>query len=275
MVVLNVDADFVLLAAITSAQRVEVRQRVETAQRVEVGRRDESRPRVEAEQPGKILVSRRFLHTIKELEKYGGQNFDNGSPGDYGPYSTEARRIAEQNGGSQEAIEAHLRDAERLRGSEAFIASDEGADDDATSENALPGLSALATSGPFAPMIGSLVLLWWLAMLIFQGEGLELDLQRRRHPMWEWLFTHPAPPGAIFLAEMLSPIAANPIYWGAPLFVATIYTFVYNGAIGLLAGVLIGIPITIAAACLGKACEIAVTLRLCPGALPRRGDRDS
>ena len=62
-------------------------------------------------------------------------------------------------------------------------------------------------------------------MLVFQGEGLELDLQRRRHPMWEWLFTHPAPPGAIFLAEMLSPIAANPIYWGAPLFAGIIYGF--------------------------------------------------
>ena len=113
-------------------------------------------------------------------------------------------------------------------------------------------------------MIGSLVLLWWLVMLVFQGEGLELDLQRRRHPMWEWLFSHPAPPGAIFLAEMLSPIAANPIYWGAPLFVVTVFTFTYNFAVGLLAGVLIGIPITIAAACLGKACEIAVTLRFSP-----------
>jgi hypothetical protein len=38
---------------------------------------------------------------------------------------------------------------------------------------------------------GSLVLLWWLAMLVCQGEGLELDLQRRRYPMWEWLFSHP------------------------------------------------------------------------------------
>jgi hypothetical protein len=55
-------------------------------------------------------------------------------------------------------------------------------------------------------------------MLIFQSEGLELDPQRRRHPMWEWLFSHPVPAGAIFLAEMLSPIAANPIYCSAPLF---------------------------------------------------------
>jgi len=44
-------------------------------------------------------------------------------------------------------------------------------------------------------------------------------MQRRRHPMWEWLFSHPVPVGAVFLAEMLAPLAANPVYWTAPLFV--------------------------------------------------------
>jgi membrane protease YdiL (CAAX protease family) len=101
-------------------------------------------------------------------------------------------------------------------------------------------------------------------MLIFQGEGLELDLQRRRHPMWEWLFSHLVPSGAIFLAEMLSPIAANPIYWSGPLFAGFLYGFVYGPGLGLLAAILIGIPITIAAACLGKALEIATILRFSP-----------
>ena len=101
-------------------------------------------------------------------------------------------------------------------------------------------------------------------MLVFQGEGLELDLQRRRHPMWEWLFTHPVPSGAIFLAEMLSPVAANPIYWGAPLFVGFVYGFVYDPWLGILAAFLIGVPITIGAACLGKALEIGVVLRFSP-----------
>ncbi len=36
--------------------------------------------------------------------------------------------------------------------------------------------------------------------------------------MWEWLLAHPVQPGAVFLAEMLSPIAANPMYAGGPLF---------------------------------------------------------
>src|SRR5580698_7913697 len=215
MVALNVAAAFVLRTAIPSAQRVEAERHV------------------------KLVVSRTFLDSMAWYARPG--NLSN-----YDPFSKEANDIARDYGGSKPAIEHGLREAERTRGSEAFVAS----------QDAAPGLSALATSGPFVPMIGSLVLLWWLAMLVFQGEGLELDLQRRRHPMWEWLFSHPAPPDAIFLAEMLSPIAANPIYWGAPLFVVMIYSFAYNVALGLLAGVLLGVPITIAAACLGKACEI-------------------
>ena len=223
MVILNVAAAFVLRISITSAQRVE------------------------AKQHGKIVVSRTFLDSMGWYARSRNQS-------NYDPFSSEARDIAREYGGSPKVIEQHLRDAEGSRGRRAFVVSDDAA----------PGFSALATSGPFPSMIGSLVLFWWLLMLVFQGEGLELDLQRRRHPMWEWLFSHPAPPGAIFLAEMLSPIAANPIYWGAPLFVVMIYSFAYNAPLGLLAGVLVGIPITVAAACLGKACEIAVTLRFAP-----------
>lgn len=227
MIALNVVAAFVLRTAITSAQRVE------------------------AERTGKIVVSREFIDSIRRV-RY--PDVVPNAVDYYSPYFSESSEIAENYGGSQKAIEQRLREAERTRGYKAFVAS----------EDVAPGFSALAASGPFPAMIGSLVLLWWLAMLIFQGEGLEVDLQRRRHPMWEWLFSHPAPPGAIFLAEMLSPIAANPIYWGAPLFVVTVFSLVYNFGIGLLAGILIGIPITIAAACLGKACEIAVTLRFTP-----------
>jgi membrane protease YdiL (CAAX protease family) len=229
MIGLNVAAGFVVRSAVTSAQRVE------------------------AERKGKIAVSRDFLGSINLLRRDPGWGHNDGDD-DYDPFSAEARRIENDYGGSRKAIEQRLRDANRTRGSAAFVAS----------EDAAPGLSALVTSGPLPAMVGSIVLLWWMVMLIFQGEGLELDLQRRRHPMWEWLFSHPAPPGAIFLAEMLSPIAANPIYWGAPLFIVTIFSFAYNGAIGVLAGALIGIPVTIAAACLGKACEIAVTLRFAP-----------
>jgi membrane protease YdiL (CAAX protease family) len=133
-----------------------------------------------------------------------------------------------------------------------------------TKDEASPGLTALSRAGTLPAMLGSMVLFWWAVMLVFQGEGLELDLQRRRHPMWEWLFSHPVPSGAIFLSEMLSPIAANPIYWSAPLFVGLVYSFAYGPGLGLLAAALIGISIAMAAACLGKALEIAVILRFPP-----------
>jgi membrane protease YdiL (CAAX protease family) len=98
-------------------------------------------------------------------------------------------------------------------------------------------------------------------MLVFQGDGLEMDVTRQRHPMWEWLFSHPVPPGAVFLAEMLSPVAANPVYWGAPLCIGFLFSFVYDPFFGILAALIVGVPATIAAACMGKALEVAVTLR--------------
>ena len=130
-------------------------------------------------------------------------------------------------------------------------------------QEAAPGLRALGT-GTLPQMIGSMVLILWILMLVFQGEGLELDTQRRKHPMWEWLFSHPAPHGAIFLAEMLAPVAANPIYWSAPLFVGFLYATVYSFGAGVFAALIIGVPMSIALACLGKAFEIAVMLRFSP-----------
>lgn len=225
MAVLNVLAAFVVRTAVISGQRAET------------------------ERQGKIVVSPYFFDLVRvsttdPLQK-GADTFPAFQ------YSSEARNIADRYGGSPDAIEQKLRTAVREHGTEDFV----------TSDVAAPGLTALASFGPFTAMLGSMVLIWWGVMLVFQGEGLDLDTQRRRHPMWEWLFSHPVPSGAIFLAEMLAPIAANPIYWSAPLFVGVMYGFVYGGGLGFWAAVLIGIPVTIAAACLGKALEIAVTLR--------------
>jgi membrane protease YdiL (CAAX protease family) len=172
-------------------------------------------------------------------------------------YSVESQRIAEITGRDPEEIESTLRQGLHDRGIQAFTV------------DATPPPEAAATVVPtaaevLAPMLGSVLLLLWAVMLIFQGEGLEVDLQRRRHPMWEWLFSHPVPPGAVFLAEILSPLAANPIYWGAPLFVGFSYGFVYGPGLGALATVLMGVPIAIATACIGKAVEIAVMLRVAP-----------
>jgi membrane protease YdiL (CAAX protease family) len=213
--------------------------------------------RLEKEREGKIVVSTLFLNQLESAKNAAGGRYSppEDSPSysvthSYDLYSVEAKRIAEQYGGQAEQIDKRLREAVRDHGIRDFVNADD-----------LPQFDALARAGLAPAMLGSLVLLWWAAMLVFQGEGLELDLQRSSHPMWEWLFSHPVRPGAVFLAEMLSPIAANPVYWGAPLFVMFLYGFVYPFELALLAGVLIGVPVAIAAACLGKALEIAIMLR--------------
>jgi len=211
--------------------------------------------RILAERRGKIIVSASFLEGVSSAERVARAT--SGNPDDSIPesfYSSEARDIVEEYGGNPAEIEQKLRHAVRNYRSEDFI----------TKNQASSGLNALTKAGPLPAMLGSMVLLWWAMMLVFQGEGLEMDLQRRRHPMWEWLFSHPAPPGAIFLAEMISPMAANPIYWSGPLFAGFLYGMVYDPVVGMLATVVIGVPITIAAACLGKALEIGVILRFPP-----------
>ncbi|MBE7220075.1 MAG: hypothetical protein INR64_16515, partial [Caulobacteraceae bacterium] len=145
---------------------------------------------------------------------------------------------------------SRLRNALLMRGPSAFVAE----------ETAAPGLDALTTSG-LPALLGSLALLVWSLAVVLQGEGLEVDVQRRRHPMWEWLFSHPVPPGAVFLAEMLAPIAANPIYWTAPLYPGILYAKLYGPGAGIAAAALVGVPIAISAACLGKGLEATVMLR--------------
>jgi len=211
--------------------------------------------RVEVEQEGKIVVSDEFFNGIYEIENTP-EIVREVRPGlrDTPDYSGEARRISERYGGSRDAIEARLRRAVASSGSMELLRRD----------IACPGLSGVGKNGPLVQELGSLFLLWWVVMMIFQGEGLEVDTQRRRHPVWEWLFSHPVQPGAVFLAEMLAPIAANPTYWFAPAFSAVAYGMVYGPGWGLLAAVLVGIPVTLAAACLGKALEVGVMLRLAP-----------
>ena len=226
----------------------------------------DSGERLEAERRGKIVVSRWFLDAAKAAETVPEEPLsncfvDNGhtlclqvldrAPAPSPDYASEAKRIAEEYGGSRAAIEQKLRDAVRDHRTGDFITKNEAA----------PGIADLPKAGRFPAMLGSLMLLLWGVMLVFQGEGLELDVQRRRHPMWEWLFSHPVPPGAVFFAEMLSPIASNPMYWTAPLFAGVMYGAVYDPWLGALAALVIGIPISLAAACMGKALEIAVILR--------------
>jgi hypothetical protein len=230
MALLNMGAAFVVYTAVTSGERIQ------------------------AESNGKIVVDRWFLENVASTEAWDARGEYKWDAKLDGEYRVEASRLSHDYGGSEDAIENKLRNAVHAHGTRDFISAG----------TAAPGFRALPKVGAFPAMLGSIVLFWWGVMLVFQGEGLELDLQRRRHPMWEWLFSHPVPSGAIFLAEMLSPIAANPIYWGAPLFAGFLYGFIYGPGLGFLAGVLIGIPVSVAAACLGKALEIGAILRFSP-----------
>jgi len=230
MIVLNIVAAYLVSSAVSAAQRAEVIRQ------------------------GKIVVSRTFLDAVKDAETFyrGWPRIENEVPRI--KFYSEARDIAERDGGSTEAIEQRLRDEVHEHGSENFVLKSQ----------ASPGITALARTGQLPEFLGSMLLILWGVMLVFQGEGLEMDLQRRKHPMWEWIFSHPVRPGPVFLAEMLAPIAANPVYWCAPLFVGFMYGFVYDDGSGPLAALIIGIPVTIAAACLGKALEIATILRFSP-----------
>jgi len=164
----------------------------------------------------------------------------------------EAKAFAKSDGGDANVIATRLHAAIRENPDRILIA-----------KSVLDGRPA----APRLPdMMALIFVLVWCAMLVCQGEGPELDTQRPRHPMWEWLFSHPAPPGAIFLAEMLAPIAANPVYLTAPLFPALLYGWTYGLGGGIAAALLVGVPAALAMACLGKAIEIHVVLRASPRA---------
>jgi membrane protease YdiL (CAAX protease family) len=208
--------------------------------------------RIEAKHQGKIVVREYFLETVRHIERAESES----SKEEIRSYlerecSSEAEHHAREVGGSKEEYEKLLRAALRTHSSRDFIGEDSG-------------IRQLATTGALPAMLGSIALLWWLVMMISQVEGLEFDFQRRRHPMWEWLFSHPVRPGAVFLAEMLSPIAANPIYLTGPVFFGFLYGFIYGAAQGMAAAIWVGVPISVATACVGKAIEIGVMLRFPP-----------
>ena len=111
------------------------------------------------------------------------------------------------------------------------------------------------------PIMG-LVVGCWLAMLICQGEGLELDVQRRRHPMWEWLLSHPIRPAHAFYAELLAPLMANPVYFAALLFPWVLLGSIFGIGPGFMAALGIGLPMAVATSALNKATETWALLRL-------------
>lgn len=218
----------------------------------------ETGQQLDIEHQGKMVVSRDFFDAAQYADQaktfHSDQAREVAAEALETRIAEEAASIARHQGGSKAEVAQKLRASLTDYGVRHLIARD-----DATF-----GVDVLSPANRAAAMLGSLVLLWWLLMVVCQGEGLELDLQRRRHPMWEWLLSHPVNAGAVFLAEMLAPLSANPSYWTAPLFIGVLYGNAQGLQAGLAATFIMGIPITIAAACVGKALEIGAILRLPP-----------
>ena len=210
--------------------------------------------RIAAEQSGKIVVGSGFSDVVRALQNAKTET-EKESAQERLENTVEFEAVmSTRDSDERKERQTFLQEAARTRPPGDFIAR----------EFAEPGVTGLTQFGPLPAMLATFVLLSWFVMLVFQGEGVELDLQRRRHPMWEWLFSHPVKPGAVFFAEMLSPIIANPIYTTAPLFFGVLYGYAYSLETGVAAAFLIGVPVAIGGACLGKALEIGVMLRFPP-----------
>lgn len=205
---------------------------------------------MEHEQKGKLVVPDYLQGYLDPNDKHRGSRED------------WMERLAESSdhfrsrefGGTDVVQRAKVLDHARQHGREGFITEEDAVKFSLKRPGELP-----ASMWPF---IG-VMFLWWFLMLVFQGEGLEMDFQRRRHPMWEWLASHPVRPVAAFSAEMLAAFMANPIYWGAPLFWCVVWSSAHGFGWEVIAGsVLVGLPLAVAASCLHKGLEIAAMLRL-------------
>lgn len=164
--------------------------------------------------------------------------------------SFRSREFGGTNASQQQKVLEHA----QKHGREGFITEKEAVKFSLKRPSELP-----ASMWPFI----AVMFVWWFLMLVFQGEGLEMDFQRRRHPMWEWLASHPVRPVAAFSAEMLAAFMANPVYWGAPLFWCLVWSTAHGFSWEVIAGsVVVGLPLAVAASCLHKALEIAALLRL-------------
>ena len=104
------------------------------------------------------------------------------------------------------------------------------------------------------------LMIWWLS-LVFQGEGMNLDSTRRRHPMWEWYLNMPVPQTVVFVAEALAPAIGNPFVLTGPVMIAVLVGWLHGSFLVGIAGFLIGVPFLIAATLWAKALEVLIMLR--------------
>ncbi|MET0554677.1 MAG: CPBP family intramembrane glutamic endopeptidase [Vicinamibacteria bacterium] len=207
--------------------------------------------RLAAEASGRRAVRQETLDAVERIEREAADESPSRRP-DHALVEARLRNAFRGEAGrSREAGEA-LIEHHRLYGRAGFVA--------------VPspwGFARRGEPGPLLGLLGSLVVGGWFVALVLQGEGLEFDLQRRRHPMWEWLLGHPVDPRAVFLAEMLAPLLANPFLAMAPVFSVGAFWIAYDHmGIGVAAGLAAGLTLAVAAACATKAVEIVSFLRL-------------
>jgi membrane protease YdiL (CAAX protease family) len=158
-----------------------------------------------------------------------------------------ALRLQGRRGGSEadwlHEIERRYRD----EGSKAFVPEPEGA--------------WLDFYGNAAPRALALLIALGLLSLALQGEGMVMDTQRRRHPMWEWYLGYPIPQSAVFVAEALAPVVSNPMLFTAPLLLAAIAGFHADSALVALCALPVAIPLVLVAAVYAKVFEVLIMLR--------------
>jgi membrane protease YdiL (CAAX protease family) len=205
---------------------------------------------VQAEANGRVVVEDWFVKRISFYEANAAK-----TPGsrdritivENRDIATEAGRLASQRKGDKAAIAARL--AAAVHSDPAALLSDE---------------TLRRQPGTLPDIVALIIVAGWCLMMLCQGDGLEIDPLRSRNPMWEWLFSHPVRPGAVFLAEMIAPIVTNPVYLTAPAFPGMLYGIAYGWLGGVAAAALVGIPLAVALGCMHKAIEISVMLRLSP-----------
>ncbi len=129
-------------------------------------------------------------------------------------------------------------------------------------QNTLRGALGSSPTGPTHLSLLTGIMGCWFLMLLCQGEGLELDIQRRRYPMWEWLLSHPVNPAQVFYIDLLSPLLSNPIYLFIPLYLWVLFGSLYGVLIGLLGALLAGLPLAVGLSAANKAIETYALLRL-------------
>ena len=209
----------------------------------------------EVERDGRIAVSSTAAQAIKEhARKFAN---DRGSRKDLDEFERHvawkaASDIQVASGSRLREIRGQVVEKYRLSGESGFVPI--------PSKNEYLAKSSLWNSATYGAL--TLGIFVWILMLVCQGEGLELDIQRRRHPVWEWLLSHPIRPAAMLVAEGFTPFACNPIYYTAPMFWFLLLGKLTSNSGVLIFAVVIGLVIAASASLLNKTVESAALLRM-------------